>query len=235
MAPLRERQDLVQFDRHQARELAATVPAGSEVEGGEFRITGTGLEILGQPSPESCAAYMAYLLQMHNLTMLYVGDLALWMWNTYGEDITLQVLDVTGWQEETLRRAIRLCSRFPPGRRRSGVPTWVYEEIGALDHESQEVVLDEIEEEGYMPREEVRARRRVLRDDKQHPDEILLLVVHIRQTLDKLFPLCSEAEQAYLKNIHAELRDLLIERGKSCLVTDSSKPTNNAETHTKQS
>ena len=177
-----------------------------------FRATLCGLEVHGDPSLEECGEYLAGLQTVAESIHWIIGDLMRYMDWRFGEEY-VQVVNATGFAEQTLRNDVWVCSKVEPERRRADVSFAVHAEVASLPPTEQDRILSEAQENN-LTRAEVRARRQAAQTQEK-ADDVTVLVFEIRQRLSALQELLPEKLQHIVRLAQDAMLDLLALRGRA--------------------
>ena len=155
---------------HVARSASASpadlrADSGKQLVFGHFRLRDNGLEVTGRPSLDEYASVGHFIVYAEKASPFWFGD-----WLAYGDtredwkERLQQAQDLTGYTEETVKRAKRTAEMIPRHRRR--VPLLSYghhKAVEALAPAQQDELLAEAIVKGWTVQDMSREVRRVKR------------------------------------------------------------------------
>lgn len=180
-----------------------------------FRVSSLGLEVIGEPSLDQCVDFLHLLMESQEAVQWAIGDLIRYMGIMF-KDEYVQLVEATGFKEQSLRNSAWVASRIPPEERRESLSFSHHREVAALPPAQREPLL-EIAETNALTVSELRAHKDALvGDGRALPDEVLVLIVEIQQRIGRLLSML-EGQQVLCDKLllaHNALEDVKDERRK---------------------
>jgi hypothetical protein len=136
-------------DARAAVAALATVPVGEN-----FKITPTGLVVIGEPTYEACADFSEVLRTFERSIQFVIGDYCRYLEGRFGEKAS-QIIDATGWSLSTIKTYIWVSENVLPENRRieQGLSFKHHMAVASLPPEQQRSwlakALNEAEEEPW--------------------------------------------------------------------------------------
>jgi hypothetical protein len=111
--------------------------------GDHFRVTPTGLDIIGEPSFSVCQQFWASLRTLERGLQFAIGDAAKYLRRRFGERADQIISDATGWSFETLRAYEWTADSVPTEVRHMDVLTYSHHQaVAKLSPREQRQWLD---------------------------------------------------------------------------------------------
>lgn len=157
-------------------------PTGRDIEAGQvdvrlpgFVLTETGLVAQGTPSMQDVIETGAILARAYRAAQFGLADWIDYVRGRFGWTNT-EIMTKTGMSYSTVTEAVWLGRRFPPDKRRAGVSASTHAAAASLRPGDRDALLDRAQREN-LPRGEVRAIARAVRNGHADPDEVATVTV----------------------------------------------------------
>lgn len=125
-----------------------------------FRVTVTGLEIVGQPTFEQWTAFGVGLADKYNKLKWIIADWLAFGEDAYGDDIYQLASEY--WQPQTIANYASTARRIPQLERRADVVFSIHSEVSSLTPEYRKYALDKVASKQWN-REDLRDWKRSLK------------------------------------------------------------------------
>src|SRR5688500_11397692 len=123
------------------------VPSTQELIPGSFRLTETGLDVIGNPTFEEWLKAGEFIRKSQKAVHFWIGD-----WLNYGEnawgDRYQEAVKRTGYDVQTLRNDKWVASRIAPQRRQSTLSFDHHASVSNLEEDEQDQLLSEAISQG---------------------------------------------------------------------------------------